>query len=95
MFRYTSLLAVAQAATEPWNYEQNGDDWPEIAGYEACAGKNQSPINLETNGNYKVYEKHDDAFSKIYSNQYARTVVMNGHTSQTALNTETTNTFKS
>lgn len=106
MQKLFGLLAAAHAAD--WDYSQNGADWPNIAGYEACAATNQSPIDLKTDtSGYKKFKASDDDITKIYSNQKASTVNWNGHTSQTNLAQEivagstdvtkylTTNFFKS
>ena len=68
-----TFLAVSRA-TPTYSYEENGKDWGDIVGFEACAGTNQSPINLLTQGNedfdYKEYNGNQDDLFKTYSNQY-------------------------
>ena len=66
-----------------WNYKLNGSDWPKL--FPACGEKNQSPIDLMTDGN-PDFDYEDDDFNKIYTNQVDEiTVNWNGHTSQVSI----------
>ena len=85
---FSTFLAAIQAAD--WNFAQHGADWPDIAGYEACGGKNQSPIDLKTDtSDYEIFGAPDDDFSEIYSNQYGMSVNWIGHTSRVPLGKDT------
>lgn len=72
---FMALLSVAKVAegAPTYGYEKNGNDWGDIAGYEACKGTNQSPIDLISYDNekfdYKVYNGKDDDLVKKYANQ--------------------------
>ena len=66
-----------------WNYAKNGADWPEL--FPTCGEKNQSPIDLLTDG-YPTYSYQNDDFNKIYTNQVDDIEVnWNGHTSQVSI----------
>ena len=106
MFKTLAILATsvhAEGDAAAWDYSTNGADWADIEGYEACGNKNQSPIDLKTDGGYTTYEGNEDRVkseghyinAKTYSNQYDATVNFNGHTSQVDLAEDTKNTFKS
>ena len=76
-----------------WNYKTNGADWKDVVidgKTNECALPNQSPINLISKGSddfkYKIYDKDDDMFTKVYSNQ-AGNPKWNGHTNQVNLDT--------
>jgi hypothetical protein len=57
MLGFATFLASVQASGSgaAWDYHLNGADWKDIEGYEHCGSTNQSPINLETHGHYKVF----------------------------------------
>lgn len=71
------LIGLAAAGVDdhgPWNYKQNGADWPGInlGGNEKneCGGRNQSPIDLTANlpGSDQI-SSHEDNFQKLYTDQ--------------------------
>jgi len=64
------LTTVVQPR-EIWNYEQWGADWPnidrELLPVNHCGGKNQSPIDLKSEG-WPIFDFKEDLFQKIYQN---------------------------
>jgi len=58
-----ALLAAARAAD--YNYDNNGEDWPDR--WSMCGGTQQSPIDLPRNDSaVPVLNQGDDNFNRIY-----------------------------
>jgi len=83
MKNYLITLFLGHAmSNEAWNYNHNGDDWPDL-NIEAnkCGTKNnQSPINLVTSG-WPTISSTDDKFNALYTDLEDVEVTFNGHTS--------------
>ena len=78
-----TLLLVWSTSAAGYDYKTNGKDWPELTvDKNVCGtGKNQSPIDLRTDG-WTMKHSDFDNFNKIYTNQVLDVdVKWNGHTS--------------
>jgi len=94
------LLTLATVNAAGYDYQQDGNDWPElkIEG-NLCGSTNQSPIDLPSESD-DIYLASKDNFQKWYDNKFGLSVKWNGHTSQVDFDTDLTdeedsNTFQS
>ena len=83
---FASLASIVTAAGGgAYDYKQNGLDWPSIS--PDCGLQNQSPINLNSAYDaYTRYDKSEDLYTKVYSNQKDEEVAWVGDTTKVTLN---------
>lgn len=79
------LPDVNASGAGAFDYKQNGADWPND--FADCGLQNQSPINLNSAYDaYSRYDKTEDMYTKVYSNQKDEEVAWVGDTSKITLN---------
>ena len=83
---FASLASIVSAAGDGgYDYKQNGLDWP--TAFPDCGLTNQSPINLNSAYDaYTRYDKSEDLYTKVYSNQKDEEVAWVGDTTKVTLN---------
>jgi len=68
-FTFLALIgAISCAGGSDWSYAGQGNYWPVSHAY--CAGKRQSPINIDTSKVYDLYDEHGLEF-KDYNGKLA------------------------